>query len=569
MVCKVLLPEGWKHDPLSLFSLFFTDKIYNDLAKNTNKYAVIKRRQYTQLHPTGLQRPWKPCNSNEIRVLFGLWIYIGINKLPSSSDHWQRDFGGVRHRTARSRSKTWKDYRFRVLHDIGIRDLIRDSIGIVRYEQLKRYFHVSDPTLPRPNDHQWYTKLEPLSSELRESFQQYFIPGTKVSVDEMMIRFFGRSKHTIKIKNMPIKQGYKVWALSHKGYTYSYLYYSGVKGIGTAEIQLHNGMTATSSAVYHLARQLPFHKRRFDILMDNLFTNVPLFVELRSLGIGAAGTTRINAKGFPNSLKIEREKAKIVLPWGHLSGVVVEGVCCLVWQDNSSVFFMTSFHDIHQTVLRLRKRPKLSSTNGQVVRGVFGEKSRKALFIPAFIDDYNFNMGGVDIADQLRSYYLIQQIVRRNWLPYFFWLLDTAIVNTYQITRILLPTKSRQKTSHKRFRIRLARALIISGCTTMYSDPMSGENAENAENDKYADSYIPNRTISKHTTSRPTPVLFPPPAVHQLESRPTQSSCLFCRWNHKINLSWKIKKCYFGCKECNIVLCSSCFAPFHNFPICT
>lgn len=164
-----------------------------------------------------------------------------------------------------------------------------------------------------------------------------------------------------------------------------------------------------------------------------LWTNIPLFVELRSLGIGAAGTIRINAKGFPDSIKIERDKVKIVLPWGYLSVVGVEGVCCLVWQDNSSVFFMTSFHDFHQTVLRLRKRPKLSSTNGQVVRGVFGQMSRKALLIPTFIDDYNFNMGGVDIIDQLRSNYLIQQIVRRDWLRYFFGFL---------IRLLSIPTKS-------------------------------------------------------------------------------------------------------------------------------
>lgn len=96
----------------------------------------------------------------------------------------------------------------------------------------------------------------------------------------------------------------------------------------------------------------------------------------------------------------------------------------------------------------------------------------------------------------------------------------------------------------------------------MYLDPGGAESAESAKCDKHADPYILN-----HTVSRPTPVLFPPPAVHQLVNQPTQSSCLFCRWNHKLNLSWKIKKCYFGYKECNIVLCSSCFVPLHNFPV--
>ncbi|KAF9903016.1 hypothetical protein BX616_001743, partial [Lobosporangium transversale] len=40
-------------------------------------------------------------------------------------------------------------------------------------------------------------------------------------------------------------------------------------------------------------------------------------------------------------------------------------------------------------------------------------------------------MDGVDVANQLKSYYNTQQPSRCNWLPLFFWLLDTSIVNSY------------------------------------------------------------------------------------------------------------------------------------------
>src|SRR2546430_2151902 len=46
-------------------------------------------------------------------------------------------------------------------------------------------------------------------------------------------------------------------------------------------------------------------------------------------------------------------------------------------------------------------------------------------------------MNGVDVADQLRSYYNTQQTARRNWMPLFYWLLDTAIINAYRIARTL------------------------------------------------------------------------------------------------------------------------------------
>src|SRR4051812_39970006 len=63
-----------------------------------------------------------------------------------------------------------------------------------------------------------------------------------------------------------------------------------------------------------------------------------------------------------------------------------------------------------------------------------GEKAlKKTVAIPKTIDDYNHHMGGVDIANQRRSYYNTQIISHRTWMTIFFWLLDTAIINSYLI----------------------------------------------------------------------------------------------------------------------------------------
>ena len=56
-------------------------------------------------------------------------------------------------------------------------------------------------------------KLEPLASLLRTKFQAYVVQGQNVSFDEMIILFAGRSKHTLKMKNKPVSEGFKVWAL--------------------------------------------------------------------------------------------------------------------------------------------------------------------------------------------------------------------------------------------------------------------------------------------------------------------------------------------------------------------
>jgi hypothetical protein len=69
-------------------------------------------------------------------------------------------------------------------------------------------------------------KLEPLASLLRTKFQEYVVLGQNVSFDEMMVLFPRRSRHTLKMKNKPISEGFKVWALCDYGYLWGFLFYS-------------------------------------------------------------------------------------------------------------------------------------------------------------------------------------------------------------------------------------------------------------------------------------------------------------------------------------------------------
>ena len=56
-------------------------------------------------------------------------------------------------------------------------------------------------------------------------------------------------------------------------------------------------------------------------------------------------------------------------------------------------------------ILRLRKRPGITSTNAKTSRKVFSNQTIKELLIPKFINNYNYYIGAVDQADQSRSYF--------------------------------------------------------------------------------------------------------------------------------------------------------------------
>ncbi|RPA91850.1 hypothetical protein L873DRAFT_1780403 [Choiromyces venosus 120613-1] len=160
-------------------------------------------------------------------------------------------------------------------------------------------------------------------------------------------------------------------------------------------------------------------------------------------------------------------------------------------------------------------------------------------------------MGSVDIADQLRSYYSTQQCCRRNWLPLFYWLLDTSLVNAYRIQRTInSPAYWKQQSQHFHFRSEVADKVIHEGIRlneteTSLQSGLSSPNSPRPVPREPKVTYIPHTHRSHHTLRtdsrtgptpaafpppRPTPVTFPPPEAHTLEQRPTRTLCLLCHW---------------------------------------
>ncbi|KAG9072049.1 hypothetical protein KI688_006271 [Linnemannia hyalina] len=101
--------------------------------------------------------------------------------------------------------------------------------------------------------------------------------------------------------------------------------------------------------------------------------------------------------------------------------------------------------------------PSRESANAKSVRDAYKGHSRALLPIPKIVDDYNHHMNGLDIADQLRSYYSTQLRTYRAWAPIFFWLLDTTIINAYLINKLFGSFMH-----HRGFRQFQAKDLIVS-----------------------------------------------------------------------------------------------------------
>ena len=125
-----------------------------------------------------------------MQVFIALLIYIGIVGTSNISSYWDK-----------SRNTIYKPIEF---------------ITFFQFEQIKRYFYVSAPSSSSTS--RWYTKLEPLAGLLCIKFKANVVLGQDISFDKMIVPFAGRSKYILKMKNKPVKEGFKIWALCNYRY---------------------------------------------------------------------------------------------------------------------------------------------------------------------------------------------------------------------------------------------------------------------------------------------------------------------------------------------------------------
>jgi hypothetical protein len=519
---RLNLPTGLNiESSYALFSLFIGEDMFEKISESTNEYA---RRKRVKLDDAVFhEREWKDTNAAEIKVFFAILIYMGVHRSPQVEEYWNADPGkGPLHAP-----RLYMTYK--------------------RFQQLKRFLKVSNLNTEDqrlPNDKIWWYKVEPLATEFQSAAKKYYTPGSKVSIDEIMIRCFGRTLHTVKMPNKPIKQGYKVFAIAEHGYIWTFAWSSRLWGI--IEMFRYPAVSPTGSMVLNMITELPgipgqatgsntsWEIVPYSVYMDNYFTSVALFQELRNLGCGACGTARPKS-GIPPIL-VELKDHVRAIPWGSLFVSARDNVLCLAWQDNNVVFGLSTIHSPDDFVLSNRKRPAKTSTNAAIARAPFGDEVRRQLEIPIFIDDYNHHMGGIDIANQYRSSYETHRKGERNWLPILYFFLDAAIINAFRIQCVYKAQQRAQPLTHLAFRERLYRELFAFALEANTDLPPQRLNA----------------------------------GINHLRIRlKTRRVCLWCQAKKKLGLSsvQRLPRSNYGCSTCGeAALCTKgrCWVEFHT-----
>ena len=105
--------------PSDIVNLFLTEELFQTMSSNTNLYAQQKRSE--TLPSTG-GRDWHDVTPRELRIWIGILIYMGLFSGKSAA---AREF--------------WLHAQHHPTHHIN------KFMSQTRFEQIKRYFHLSNP----------------------------------------------------------------------------------------------------------------------------------------------------------------------------------------------------------------------------------------------------------------------------------------------------------------------------------------------------------------------------------------------------------------------------------------
>ena len=158
---------------------------------------------------------------------------------------------------------------------------------------------------------------------------------------------------------------------SANGHTWGWKLYTGKEGD-----QRDCGLA--DRVVLDLVDDVRLQGKGFVVVMDNFYSTLSLFRELTRRGFVACGTARRNHKGLPPAIR------DATLRRGEVISSVDDSILTLKWKDKRDVIMLSTYYD--SSMITKSRRSHAAEW------GV--EDSEK----PKVVEDYNHNMGGVDMS---------------------------------------------------------------------------------------------------------------------------------------------------------------------------
>jgi hypothetical protein len=429
--------------PLKYFLMFFPYFLFTLMAKWTNitiGLANIENRAKAVAHGAVSRFNKIPDTTTaEIKAWFGIRIVMGAVKITNMKNYWSNRTG-------------WRN------------QLIAGTMSRHRYESICEHLKLANPseddpdTWPREtaahrNHFYNYTKKHPLyplqgiwNTVLQRCRKNYNL-ARELALDEAMVAYKGMKAKLRRIF-MPLKPtrvGFKIYALaeSASGYIANFAY-----------------MSNTRETMHAVVEKLmePFRGKFHHVFTDKAYSSVEVANTLLAQNVYLTGAIKTNARGLPRDLLFDlkknpnarRMKQLNRCPRGTFYVRQRGEMTYAVWKDSKILSVISTAH----SGFRNKESDEIYR---RFSKDGIAAATRQKVPAPAQAISYQQNYGGVDKADQLRSYFTMSRKSNRWFFQILFFLVDICRVNAFICFRQANPGK---KVTHAKFVMDLAEALI-------------------------------------------------------------------------------------------------------------
>ena len=398
--------------------------------------------------PGGIYPSFTPFSYQEMERFVGLYILQGLNPSPCV------------------------DMKFSSQNEDPIQgnDLCYHMFGsnaVLQHKQFKAFFSVQDPSKAMPERKQYPTyKVNPILKHLQEISMKAWRLGCDISGNEQTIGFQGHHSYKLHITYKAEGDGFQCDALCESGFMWTFHF----RNQPAPRNWTRKGYSPLHARILAMFDQL--ETEHHNCWFDNLYLSARFAKAAitHKNKIQISGPTCKSGRGLPKCV-VQEEKpgpADVCAVQETVKGAVLEGdsgipdLLAMSYYDQKPVHFLST---ICESIKWIQcEKPVYCVEMDQV---------EKLKFLCLNINnDYNHDMGGVDIADQLWNYYRFNHWMRKRkwWWLIFFWALGVLLVNTYVAYNTYMVSIGKQPMSHYNFHKAIALAWIDP--TTYWSDRM-------------------------------------------------------------------------------------------------
>ena len=396
----------------AFFGLLLPDRVLTNIVRNSNAYAGAKGLFSDTFPPTSLV---------ELKAFIGLLLRLGVCPTHDVQTWWSDPRA----------SFCFGDER------------VQGVMTGTRFSQLRRMIHLSPPG-------NLSDKFGSVLDDVRALCKKMWTPGKTVSIDEQTIGCQARNSGMTRIKYKREGDGYQLDAVCDGEYTFSWW------PRWMAPPPDFPDVAPTFARMLWLTKELG--GRWNHIYCDNLYVSETVLRRALALQAYVAGTCRAGGRGFPPiAMQAEVKGVAALAAAKDTIKAAVSGdgaVVAMSVYDSKPVNMLSSIHTKVVMVVKTRMVWDAAA------------KTRKAITFNRLnvIDDYNFGMNSVDLADKARMLYRPDTYLRfkKWWWSIFVWLIGLVALNAYVLYAAKTRSLGLTPCTHKEFRARLAEQLCFS-----------------------------------------------------------------------------------------------------------